>query len=187
MRRGGRRGLDGDLPESADTVAAGFAAFVGGGQNRRPSAPGQLTRRRRRAEFAVLPNGELYAGESAAASRQWRLGSALKDGADLRWERLDATTEMSCYSLKPPERAGCDWRYRCGGLDLSILQLEERVGPKRTNGGPSLRELDCAPRKRLFEELLWASLEAVRARTGTWRAGAAQPARGRTRLRTGEK
>ncbi|MGO9199453.1 MAG: hypothetical protein ACLQM8_02790 [Limisphaerales bacterium] len=113
------------------------------------------------AEFAVLPNGDVYAGESAAGLEQWRLGSALKDGADLRWERLDATTEMSCYSLKPPECAGCDWRYRCGGLDPSILQLEERVGPNRTNGGPSLRELYCAPRKRLFEELLWASLEAA--------------------------
>jgi radical SAM protein with 4Fe4S-binding SPASM domain len=113
------------------------------------------------AELAVLPDGDVYAGESVVGVDQWRLGNVLADGADLRWERLDTISEMAAYSLKPAKCASCPWRYRCGGVDASVLLLEERLGPKGEQGGAALREFYCEACRSLFEELLWTSMETV--------------------------
>jgi radical SAM protein with 4Fe4S-binding SPASM domain len=125
------------------------------------------------AELAVLPDGDMYAGESLAGLDPWRLGNVLKDGTDLRWERLDSISEMAGYSLKPAKCAGCPWRYRCGGVDASILLLEERLAPNGAQGGAALREFYCSARERLFEEMLWGSVEA---------AGSGKPRQGRERV-----
>ncbi len=142
------------------------------------------------AEVAVLPNGNVYAGEQVVGVQHWRLGNVLQGPRDFRWERMDAMAELSSYSLKPSQCQHCDWRYRCGGADASVLLLEEAGdggqrpeargrGAEEAAGGHGggalgqLFDLYCAPRKRLFEEILWGSAEA---------AANSQPRPGRERV-----
>ncbi len=135
-----------------------------------PSSPAAVG-----AELAVLPNGDLYAGERAVGLERWRLGNVLQDPQDIRWERLDAMAEEYSNAMMPAECQGCDWRYRCGGVDASVRLMEEAASQRpadagRTQAAPledagrmpaPLFELYCAPRKRLFEEILWGSAEAA--------------------------
>ena len=156
------------------------------------------------AELAVLPDGNMYPGEFGAGLERWCLGNVLKEAESLRWERLDVVPESSLCSGQPERCRACDWRYRCGGLDASVLMLEEQcqaasgrararelarrgdeaagyrvsaesghVPEKPTTEGAVaaesqaagwpglLADLYCAPRKRLFEEMLWGSAEAA--------------------------
>jgi len=124
------------------------------------------------AEIVVLPDGELYASEFGAGIERWRLGNVLKDRENLRWERLDVIPEALSCSGQPQRCRACDWRFRCGGLDASAFMLEERrqvqaqaaaseEAPWGTGWPGPLAELHCAPRKRLFEEMLWGSAEAA--------------------------
>ncbi len=162
------------------------------------------------AELAVLPNGDLYAGQAAVGLEEWRLGNVLHDPATLRWERLDAMPEVLSKHAKPAACQGCDWRYRCGGVDCAVALFEERkqaggtelgvevsgrrmAGPApgaarhraascdEESGGwvprhgspaaaqeatpttrtPSLFDLYCAPRKALFEEMIWECIDAA--------------------------
>ena len=141
-------------------------------------------------EVAVLPNGDLYASEAAVGMQGWRLGNVLQDGEEMRWERLDIMPEAFSNALKPERCRNCDWRYRCGGVDAAVLLLEKRRASSLTspaeykqtppgesrapaatgmhdtplNGGSTLTELYCEPRKKLFEEMLWGSLEAATVR-----------------------
>jgi radical SAM protein with 4Fe4S-binding SPASM domain len=113
------------------------------------------------AEVAVLPDGNLYANEFGVGIDRWHLGNVLTDGENLRWERLDVMPEALIYSKQPERCQQCDWRYRCGGLDASVYLRAEKL--EEANGGDGLgplAELYCAPRKRLFEEMLWGSVEA---------------------------
>jgi radical SAM protein with 4Fe4S-binding SPASM domain len=112
------------------------------------------------AEVAVLPNGDLYAGEFAVGTERWRLGNVLKDGEDLNWERLDAIPEACCRSMKPSECKSCAWRYRCGGLDASVMLLNTHHS-RPIDEQSRLFQLYCEPRKALFEEALWDSVEAT--------------------------
>jgi radical SAM protein with 4Fe4S-binding SPASM domain len=109
------------------------------------------------AEAAVLPNGDLCAGEEAVGLERWRLGNVLEDAANIRWERLDVMAEAFSNALLPDECKQCDWRYRCGGVDACVMLSDERDGP--SNGRAGRFEFYCAPRKRLFEELVWDSAE----------------------------
>lgn len=128
------------------------------------------------AEVAVLPNGELYAGESAVGLERWRLGNATENPKDIRWERLDFVAEAFSNATMPEKCKRCDWRYRCGGVDASALLLPEARRQQSGNGARGLSarqdeaadqeptplfELCCAPRKRLFEEMIWDSAEAA--------------------------
>lgn len=117
------------------------------------------------AEIAVLANGDMYAGEGCVGLDQWRLGNVL-DGADpLAWERLDAIPEVFSRSTAPDQCKTCDWRYRCGGIDPAVRLLEEQRHWNTRGGWSPLCELYCAPRKALFEEMLWDSVEAAAAGT----------------------
>jgi radical SAM protein with 4Fe4S-binding SPASM domain len=124
-------------------------------------------------ELAVLADGEMYAGECAAGVGRWRLGNVVDDPASLRWERLDALPEMFSTANMPAQCQACDWRYRCGGADASVFLLQETLAER--NATPTgavaagkmpaatfdaLFELYCAPRKALFEEMLWGSVDA---------------------------
>lgn len=124
------------------------------------------------AEVAVLPSGELYAGEFAVGLRRWRLGNVLADGDDLRWERLDAVPEVFGRAAKPPACQACDWRYRCGGVDAAVALLQEQEAARTGERPVSLAATDlrdpsrlfdlyCAPRKVLFEDALWDSVAAT--------------------------
>jgi radical SAM protein with 4Fe4S-binding SPASM domain len=129
------------------------------------------------ADVAVLPNGALYAGELAVGLVGWRLGNALEDAGEILWERLDAMPEAFASSVKPERCLGCDWRWRCGGVDAAVMLAEEAAGqgtggrdagrmpaPRLEDAGrmpAPLFDLYCAPRKRLFEEMLWARVEAA--------------------------
>ncbi len=117
------------------------------------------------AEIAVLANGDLYAGEGCVGLDPWRLGNVL-DGADpLAWERLDAIPEVFSRSTAPAQCKTCDWRYRCGGIDPAVRLLEAQRHIDTGGGWSPLCELYCAPRKALFEEMLWDSVEAAAAGT----------------------
>ncbi len=105
------------------------------------------------AEMAALPEGELYAGEFGVGAERWRLGNVLKEPGGIRWERLDAMAEASSNAMQPEECQRCDWRYRCGGPGASLPLSGGRRGP--ANGQTSRFELYCAPRKRLFDEMVW--------------------------------
>jgi len=128
------------------------------------------------AELAVLPNGDLYAGRQAVGLERWRLGNVLEDPKTIRWERLDVMAEAFSNAAKPQQCRRCDWRYRCGGVDASVLLFEEAlsqgrpgldetsapVGQVPDGGRPSpMFELYCEPRKRLFEEMLWDSAQVA--------------------------
>ena len=138
------------------------------------------------AEIAVLPSGEMYAGEFGVGIDRRRIGNVLEEPDGLRWERLDAMAEAFSNVMQPERCQTCDWRYRCGGLDASVFLLEERrdLAAERgspgtaaealgrieacmkdrigdSGGDPDLRDLYCAPRRALFEEMLWSSLEAA--------------------------
>ena len=161
------------------------------------------------AEIAVTPNGDLYVGEFGVGIERWRIGNVLQASGSvltfstgterkmaergagltptLHWERLDAAPESFSNAMQPERCQTCDWRYRCGGLDASVFQLEERrrlaaergsVGtaaaalerieawPEGETAGddgdwPDLAELYCAPRKALFEEMLWDCAESA--------------------------
>ncbi len=161
------------------------------------------------AEIAVTPNGDLYAGEFGVGIERWRIGNVLQasgsvltfsaggegkmaeEGAGLtptlHWERLDAVPETFSNAMQPERCQTCDWRYRCGGLDASVFQLEERRRLASQRGSPGtaaealerieawpegemacddggwsdLAELYCAPRKALFEEMLWDCAEGA--------------------------
>jgi radical SAM protein with 4Fe4S-binding SPASM domain len=139
------------------------------------------------AEIAVLRSGDMYAGEFGVGIERWRIGNVLEDGDGLHWERLDAVPETFSNAMQPERCQTCDWRYRCGGLDASVFQLEERrrlaaqrgspgtaaealeriqawpEGGMAGNGGDwsDLAELYCAPRKALFEEMLWDCAEGA--------------------------
>ena len=117
------------------------------------------------AEIAVLANGDIYAGEGCVGLDPWRLGNVL-DGADpLAWERLDAMPEVFSRSTAPDRCKTCDWRYRCGGIDPAVRLLEQQRHLDARSGWSPLCELYCAPRKALFEEMLWDSVEAAAAGT----------------------
>jgi radical SAM protein with 4Fe4S-binding SPASM domain len=107
------------------------------------------------ASLAALPNGDIYASEAAIGLDDWYLGNVLKDGDSLRWEILDSMAEVFSTSMKPVECQSCDWRYRCGGMDSSVMLLQERPGP--SVGTADLNQLYCEARKALFEESLWDS------------------------------
>ena len=77
------------------------------------------------AEVAVVPDGSLYAGEQAVGLEGWRLGNALEDAREIRWERLDVMPEAYASSVKPERCLSCDWRWRCGGVDAAVMQAEE--------------------------------------------------------------
>jgi radical SAM protein with 4Fe4S-binding SPASM domain len=120
------------------------------------------------AEVVVLPNGDLHAGESVAGLERWRLGNATDNPKEIRWERLDFMAEAFSNATKPEKCKRCDWRYRCGGVDASVRLMEEaaRRGQDGEDAGrmpAPLFELYCAPRKRLFEEMIWGSAEAAAA------------------------
>jgi radical SAM protein with 4Fe4S-binding SPASM domain len=111
------------------------------------------------AELAVVPNGDIYAGENSVGLKQWYLGNVLEGLGNVCWERLDAIAENSSYSLMPKGCKACAWRYRCGGMDQAVAQMDEqRLASGRP--GPSLADLYCHPRKALFEDLLWDSLRS---------------------------
>jgi radical SAM protein with 4Fe4S-binding SPASM domain len=110
------------------------------------------------AELAVLPDGELYAGRWVVGAERWRLGNVLADARNIRWERADALAESFSKAMMPRQCQGCDWRYRCGGVDGVAAVVREG---QREAGEDSLFEQYCLPRKRLFEELLWGSLEGA--------------------------
>ncbi len=145
------------------------------------------------AEIAVLPHGDLYAGEAAVGLREWRLGNVLDDPENLRWERLDAMAEVFSHHSKPEACQKCDWRYRCGGVDPAVQLLEEARKRRATGGelansegtgagsapGPmpaqgtaggstdaeqanELFDWYCAPRRALFEEMIWDCIDAAR-------------------------
>lgn len=104
-------------------------------------------------ELAVLPNGDLYAGEWAIGLERWRLGNVLQGAGDMAWERLDLVPEVLSNSLKPAQCHGCEWRYRCGGMDTPAM-LTARPD-SHSDAEASQFAFYCAPRKRLFEEILW--------------------------------
>jgi radical SAM protein with 4Fe4S-binding SPASM domain len=106
------------------------------------------------AAVAVLANGDVYAGEAAVGLKDWHLGNILQEGEALRWERLDAVPEVFSASTKPEQCKACDWRYRCGGVDASVMLRREK---SPATGWETLFELYCAPRLALFEEELWDS------------------------------
>jgi len=136
------------------------------------------------AELAVLPNGDLHAAEAAVDLERWRLGNVLQGAKDIRWERLDVMPEVFSNATMPAKCLGCDWRYRCGGVDASLLLLEEAAGQgpagNSAGGAPAALvegtgrmpvprlDLYCAPRKQLFEGISWDSTEAA----ATGQAGA---------------
>ena len=111
------------------------------------------------AAVTVLANGNIYAGEVTAGMNDWQLGNILDGSNSLHWERLDPMAEIfSSTDNKPSECQFCDWRYRCGGVDSSVLllrELQKNVGVARWK---DLFQLYCAPRKALFEEALWDSV-----------------------------
>jgi radical SAM protein with 4Fe4S-binding SPASM domain len=126
-------------------------------------------------ELAALPSGDLFASEAAVGIDRWHLGNVLDDPKNIRWERLDVIPELLSPSSMPAQCKQCDWRYRCGGVDASVYLLEDQQGsPCMTSGTflaqrhmhaqpvkpVSLTELYCAPRKALFEELVWGQVEA---------------------------
>ena len=135
-------------------------------------------------ELSVLAGGDIYAGECGAEVERWRLGNVLDDPATIRWERLDALPEIFSPANMPARCQTCDWRYRCGGADASLSLPYERLAGQnatprkpltpslspsdgeRVAGGAepgqfdALFELYCAPRKALFEEMLWNSVDA---------------------------
>jgi len=127
------------------------------------------------AALAVLSNGDLYAGENAIGCERWRLGNVLENPDSIKWERLDVMAESLSSATKPKDCQLCDWRYLCGGVDASVLLLEEKQNGEskkqkaesriqNPGGGADaavLFDLYCAPRKRLFEELMWDSAEAA--------------------------
>jgi len=110
------------------------------------------------AAVTVAANGDIYAGETAVGLEAWRLGNILEDGEELRWERLDAMAEVFSNRAKLPECQSCDWRYRCGGVDASVLLFKERQASLSPSDWQVLFQLYCAPRKALFEEALWDSV-----------------------------
>jgi radical SAM protein with 4Fe4S-binding SPASM domain len=111
------------------------------------------------ASLAVLANGDVYPGESSVGLDDWHLGNVLKDGESLHWERLDAIPEIFSATTKPAECKTCDWRYRCGGVDCSVLLTAERLRSSVSSADEtSLFRLYCLPRKALFEESLWDSV-----------------------------
>jgi len=113
------------------------------------------------ASLAVLANGDVYAAEAAVGLDQWRLGNILEDGVGLHWERLDAMPEVFSSATKPEECKACDWRFRCGGVDASVLLLKER---EVSTDWQTMFQLYCAPRKAIFEEALWDSVAGLVAR-----------------------
>ncbi len=84
------------------------------------------------AETVVLPNGEMYASEFGVGMERWRIGNALEESSNLRWERLDMMAETFSNAMQPERCQTCDWRYRCGGLDASVFLLQERAGGQRS-------------------------------------------------------
>ncbi len=79
------------------------------------------------AAVAVLADGTMYAAESSVGLPQWCLGNVLDDSRSIRWERLDAQPEVFSCSTKPEQCRACDWRFRCGGVDTSVLLQGEQV------------------------------------------------------------
>jgi radical SAM protein with 4Fe4S-binding SPASM domain len=113
------------------------------------------------AEVAVLPSGDMYAGEFSVGVERWHLGNVLRLGDRLQWEKLDAMPEVFGNSSKPAKCHQCDWRYRCGGLDASVALLQEQGSESPGFQSPSLFELYCEPRKTLFEALIWGAVEVA--------------------------
>ena len=62
--------------------------------------------------------------------------------------------EMFSSVNKPEPCRRCQWRYRCGGADCSVI-----IGAQHTSSDCFAQEegfqLYCAPRKALFEEQIW--------------------------------
>jgi radical SAM protein with 4Fe4S-binding SPASM domain len=112
-------------------------------------------------EVAVLPYGDLYAGECCVGMDQWRLGNVLQSHSAIAWERVDALPEAFSRSTAPARCKTCDWRYRCGGVDPAVRLAQDRHRVTSCDEWSEWCELYCAPRKALFEEMLWDSVEAA--------------------------
>lgn len=57
---------------------------------------------------------------------------------------------------------GCDWRWRCGGVDASVLLMAEAAHYEADGQpDPPFVDLYCEPRRQLFEEMLWGAAEVA--------------------------
>ena len=116
------------------------------------------------AHLVILPDGSAYPSEWALGFERHCLGNVLASQEPMRWERLDALPETVDRSVRSEGCSRCDWRYRCGGLDpQSFPRPEDQQSPAP---GSVVRKLYCQPRKRLFEEMFWARIDAAKANGG---------------------
>jgi radical SAM protein with 4Fe4S-binding SPASM domain len=113
------------------------------------------------ADFAVLPDGSLYACESTVGIERWCLGNVSAGSGVIRWELLDIMPEMFSKGMKPEVCQGCDWRHRCGGVDPEVVLLHERGDQPLVDQWPLMFRLYCEPRRALFEEMLLGRVDAA--------------------------